>query len=115
MQSYRLVALSSALPGREEEYERWYDEQHIPDCLKLEGFQSAQRFRVGSMKSGVDLPAWQLITIYEIESDDIDTTMGQIAKLARTPAMRISEAFDIANSLLVTAVAAAPRAEKAPA
>ena len=52
MQTYRLVALSSPLPGREEEYERWYDEQHIPDCLKLDGFLSAQRFRIEGKPAG---------------------------------------------------------------
>lgn len=109
MASYKWIALSSPLPGREEELERWYDEQHIPDCLKLDGFVGAQRFRVEQPPMGVAAPAWQVMVIYDIESDDIDATLAQIPKVIRTPAMPMTDAIDMTTALRVLGTAAAPK------
>lgn len=111
MQRYSWVALSKPLPGHEEEIEAWYDNQHIPDCLRLDGFVSAQRFRVDAPPQGIDVPAWQIMVIYEIESDDIEATLGQIAKVVRTPAMPMNEAIDVSTALRVLGTAG-PRFEK---
>jgi len=32
-------------PAREDEFNRWYDEEHIPEKLRTEGFYSARRFK----------------------------------------------------------------------
>ena len=109
MPTYRFVALAVPHPGREAEFEDWYDNRHIPDCLKLDGFVAAQRFRIAGAPAGAEVPAWQAMTIYEIESDDIEATMAQIARLARTEAMPISDSFDPATSLRILGEAAAPR------
>jgi len=46
MPQFRMIMLSQAQPGRESDYERWYDEIHIPDMLQVPGFTAVQRFRV---------------------------------------------------------------------
>ncbi|WP_068076768.1 DUF4286 family protein [Novosphingobium lentum] len=109
MAHYRHVAFCSPLPGGEAELERWYDEQHIPDCLKLDGFVAAQRFRIEEQPAGSGVPAWNIMVIYEIESDDIAATLGQIAKVVRTPAMPMNDAIDMTTTMRLTAAAASPR------
>ena len=112
MAKHMFVALSVPQPGREEELEQWYDTQHMQDVLKLDGFVSAQRFRIDAGPQGANLPAWKLMGLYEIETDDIAATMGQIAKVARTPAMPLSDAFDPATSCRIVAAAASARFTK---
>jgi hypothetical protein len=109
MATYRFLAFSTAVAGREAELEDWYDRQHIPDCLKLDGFVAAQRFRIDKPGLGIEVPAWQYMVIYEIESDDIDVTLGQIMKVARTPAMPFTDALDMSTSLRLVGVADSER------
>lgn len=111
MASHRLVAFSTPRPGCELELERWYDEQHIPDCLRLDGFIAAERFRIDNPPAGIDVPAWKVMVVYEIESDDIAATLAQIPNVIRTPAMPMTEAIDMSTALRVTAVSMSVRVE----
>ncbi len=38
------VVQTNAVPGREEEFDRWYDGQHLGDVLALDGFARARRY-----------------------------------------------------------------------
>jgi hypothetical protein len=110
MAMYRFVALSTPAPGREEELERWYDQQHIPDSLKLDGFIAAQRFRLDDGPVGSpSVPKWKVMVIYEIESDNIAATMAQIQRVVRTPAMPLTDALDMSTALRLLGSAASPR------
>ena len=113
MAQYRFIALSVPQPGREEELEQWYDTQHMPDVLKLDGFVAAQRFRIENGPQGADVPRWSLMGLYEIETDDIQATMAQIARVARTPAMPMTDAFDPATAVRIVAVEASDRITRA--
>jgi len=44
MVKFTYLVLTNAVPGREEEFNRWYTEQHLPDVLRVPGVVSAQRF-----------------------------------------------------------------------
>jgi len=112
MKTYRFLALSIPKPGCEQEVEHWYDHQHIPDCLRLEGFIAAQRFRIDEQPVGTAVPGWKIMVIYEISTDDIAATMAQIARVARTPAMPMCEGMDMTTSLRLIAAPASPRVER---
>jgi hypothetical protein len=65
-----LVVISTPIPGQEEEYNRWYSDQHLRDVLALPGFTAAQRF-----KSAVSTPSGvpgSYLAIYEYESSGSD-------------------------------------------
>ena len=109
MQTYKWVAFSTPVPGRELELERWYDTQHIPDCLRLDGFVAVQRYRIDQQPMGVDVPSWRVMVIYEIESADIETTLAQIPKVIRTAAMPMTDALDMTTALRILATPASPR------
>lgn len=60
-------------PAREEEFNRWYHERHIPRLLQyVPAFKTARRYR--AMQGVEDAPAddgkqWQYyLTVYELES-----------------------------------------------
>jgi hypothetical protein len=76
-----LVVVSNPTPGHEDEYNRWYSEQHLADVLRVPGFVAAQRFKL-TMDSANSLPG-PYLAIYEMESDDPnpDPTLKQPLRL----------------------------------
>ena len=63
MARYKLVALSNAVEGRDDDYNEWYQSQHMPDVLAVPGFVSAERLQVLG-----DGP-YKYLAIYEIETE----------------------------------------------
>ena len=60
-------------PAREDEYNTWYDTQHVPDVLKVPGFVACTRYKVADAQFGpVDTPG-RYVAHYEVEADDLST------------------------------------------
>ncbi|MFC1983292.1 DUF4286 family protein [Chloroflexota bacterium] len=57
---------------KEKEFNDWYNEVHIPDILETQGFLSATRYENREPSEGQG----KFLTLYEIETDDIDKTMA---------------------------------------
>lgn len=88
MKRYKLMALTNAREGRDDEFGRWYDDQHIPDVLSVPGMISAERFiLVGEGKH-------RYMTLYDIETDDVGAVMAEIGSRQGTDAMPITDAID---------------------
>lgn len=92
MPRYKMIVLSRPTEGREDEYNAWYQNVHLGQVLALEGFKSAQRFRLASDLGGRD--AWPYAAIYEIETDDLGAVVKEIERQAGTAQLLISEAID---------------------
>jgi hypothetical protein len=92
MAKYTYVVMSNPTPGKEEEYNRWYTDQHLPDVLAVPGFVAAQRFRVDDPNS--KLPH-RYLALYEIETEDLSKAMADLNGRAGTPAMPLSDALDV--------------------
>jgi hypothetical protein len=95
MPRYRMIMLSQANPGRDEDYERWYDETHIPDMMQVPGFVAAQRFRV--VRNVVGETNFPFCSIYEIEADSADTAMGAMFAALQSGKVRMSDSVDPAS------------------
>jgi len=93
MARHSFVVFSDPMPGRETEYNDWYDTQHMPDVLKVPGFIAAQRFRLQGDGPG----GCRYMAIYEIESDDIAAAMQELTSRAGTAAMPTSDALDVSR------------------
>lgn len=89
-----LVVFSNPLAGKEEEYNEWYNQQHLADVLKVPGFVSAQRFKLAEANGDA---VWRYLAIYEFEADDPAGALGELTKRAGTPHMVLSEAMDLSN------------------
>lgn len=92
MGKFKLVVFTDPVPGREDEYNTWYNEQHLKDVVAVPGIVSAQRFRLRQTISG-NLPNRHL-AIYEIEAENPETVMEEIFKVSGSDAMVISTALD---------------------
>ena len=97
MRRFKLVVLSNAKDGREDEYNQWYNNRHLADVVAVPGFSSAQRFK---LRDDMGFPhRHQYLAIYEIESDDPQAVIGELMRRRDTPAMLISEALDLESAV----------------
>jgi hypothetical protein len=86
-------------PGREKEYNDWYDRIHIPDILSgSPGFKNAIRYALYAPVKGHG----KYLAVYEIETADIDRTMAahKANVEAKYAAGRKSELLEIVSRKL---------------
>lgn len=91
MASYLMIVYSAPVKGREDEYNRWYNEQHLPDVLRVDGVAAARRFNALPAPDGEKAG---YMAIYELECDDPTQVMDRLAGLAGTDEMVMTDAMD---------------------
>ena len=96
MGKFVLVVPSSAKPGRDDDYNEWYDGRHIHDLLAVPGVKSGRRF-VPSAASPMPAPA-NYLAIYEIEADDAGAVMQALNARAQAGDMPVSDALDFESA-----------------
>ena len=67
MEETILVTSVDIRDGAEEEFNRWYNEKHLPEVLACPGFIAATRYECTSGQP-------RYIAVYELESEDALTT-----------------------------------------
>ena len=79
-------------PEQDAEFNKWYDETHIPDVLKTPGVLSAQRYRVNQLeREAGTTPKYSYMTIYEYEGD-ANEVMAKIGAAVGSGAIRMDGA-----------------------
>jgi hypothetical protein len=96
MGNYVLVVPSSAKAGRDDDYNEWYNNQHIHDICAIPGVKSGRRFSP-SAASPMPAPA-NYLAIYEIETDDIGGVMAEMNRRAEAGEMPLSDALDLESA-----------------
>lgn len=91
MARHILLVQSEPRDGRDDEYNQWYDDEHLPDVLTVPGFVAARRFAAVPGVHG-ELPAHRYLAIYEIETDDPTAALAALSTAARS--MNLSPAFN---------------------
>ena len=99
MAKHILIALTNAVEGRDDEFNAWYNNIHLSDVLKVDGFVSAQRFQLSDAQRQAD-PAYRYLAVYEIETDDIGKAVSDLAYQADN-VMELSDAFDRKRTAMV--------------
>ena len=86
-------ALSNPVSGREDEFNRWYDAEHLLHGVRTPGLLAGQRFQrvAGPWPSGKHA----YLAIWEI--DDPALAIAQLTQARGTDAMPISSAIDMAT------------------
>jgi hypothetical protein len=80
MPRYLVIALNGPTGGKDDEaeYNRWFDEIHVPDLKKVDGALSTRRFKVET-KHRIDQP---YVCVTEVEAENADAVMKELAKKA---------------------------------
>jgi len=102
---YMLFVYTRPVEGMEDEYNRWYTEQHLVDVLKLDGFGAAQRwvFDHPHPADGPE-PEWKNVALYEVPEEDYERARASLIAsgiertealaAGRTPQVPVSPALD---------------------
>jgi hypothetical protein len=71
------AVFSSPLPGREREYEQWYDAIHVPDSLELGVFRAVRRYAAQGASRAAYLALW------EAGDPDIEAALSRVRPAAQ--------------------------------
>ena len=92
MAKFLLVIPSSALPGRDQQYNDWYDNEHLADVLKISGIVSGRRYNA-LPQSPAPAPAKHL-SIFEIETADPMAVLGELHRRIQAGEMAMTADID---------------------
>jgi hypothetical protein len=98
MARYTFVVLVNAVEGQDDEFNKWYDTQHLPDVLAVKGFVAAQRFRLADTDPAQEF-THRYLSLYEVDTDDLDETNRAMMEATQTGAMPISGSLDGASAI----------------
>ncbi|MCB0937041.1 MAG: hypothetical protein KDB55_13695 [Mycobacterium sp.] len=97
------VVFSNPVPGKEDEFNQWYDNVHIPELLRVPGMLSATRYALQDAAiyhvEGGAVPEHRYMCVYELEGD-VDEIMGTIRKSVLNGQVHMSDSLDVAGSRL---------------
>lgn len=95
MAKYNLVVQSQAKPGRDDDYNDWYDNQHFADICAIPGVTGGRRLEATPMLMGE--PGLKYLAIYDVETDDPGGFMAEMGRRGAEGLMPVSDALDHAT------------------
>jgi hypothetical protein len=81
-------------PERDDEYNDWYTNTHLPEVLDVPGITSARRFKASSVAPPPD-GAPEYCAVYELEVDDLSSVMAELGARAGDGRMHMSDAMEM--------------------
>ena len=75
-----VVVLTEPVPGRESEFDDYYENTHLDEVLATTGWEKAQRFRLTD-QTGRECPL-PYLALYEVEADDPKTIIERVRMFA---------------------------------
>jgi hypothetical protein len=97
VKKFVLTVFTNPVAGREEEYNKWYNEVHVPDVLRIPGFTAARRFKLGAEAESPH----KYLAIYEFEATDPAIVLSALQARAGTPDMVLSEGLDMSSLSMI--------------
>lgn len=98
MARYIVLALTNPVPGREQEYNDWYNNVAIPVYRSIPGFKPFGRFKLADVPSQFPFNMkneWEYLSLYEFETDDYATFAEHVkATIAERTEYYFSDAID---------------------
>jgi hypothetical protein len=100
----RFVVLSNAVEGKEDSFNQWYDEVHVPEVLALPGIVAAQRYDIRELDIPEDEdlpvqlppPTHRYMVIYELDGEP-QAAMGQLLEQVMSGKMVLHESLDLST------------------
>lgn len=94
-----VVLINPASEEADGEFNRWYDEVHIPQVVeRIPGVVGARRMRLTKeqLLPAEALPVRRYMTVYDIETDDLQATADRLGQALGDGTLDMSEAVDMA-------------------
>ena len=112
MPKYIGIAMANPVEGKEQEFNEWYDNQHILDVLSIPGNVSAQRYRVADSQLPNRSSPYRYLAVYEVDVDDLQSLIAATVERGGTSAMPRSDAVAWDNVFTVFFEPIGPKKEK---
>lgn len=95
------IVFADPVPGRESEFNDWYQNTHLGDLVQLDGWEGAQRFMLETSVSTRRAPNGMrrlgYAVAWDLEGADIGAVRGQVGPLIAGGKSRKSGAFDYSH------------------
>lgn len=88
------AALSKPAAGQEAEFNRWYDERHVPDVIRVPGILGAARYRLATRFLDPLDREQSYLALYDVDSEDLGGLAAQLRADVRSGRTEMSEAID---------------------
>jgi hypothetical protein len=95
MGSYLLAVWSSAKPGRDDDYNAWYEGVHLADICAVPGVISGRRYQ--AIPASPATPDGAYLGLFEIEVDDPTGVLAEIDRRGKSGEMKFSDSIDGAS------------------
>jgi hypothetical protein len=89
MAKLQMLVFSNPAAGRDDEYNRWYDEVHLGEVLEIPACSAAQRFELTDVQMRDD-QAFRYLAIYEFDCE---------AAEAKEALAKAAPGFDMSDAL----------------
>ena len=93
MAKHVFLSLLNAQSGKDEEFNNWYHDVHLPEVLTIPGFAGAQRFKLSAAQLPGMETRWKYLVIYEINGDTPAHALAELAARMSGGGMIISDAL----------------------
>jgi hypothetical protein len=96
MAKFKMIALTTPVPGKEDAYHEWYQKVHLPQLTSFDGIDSAQRYKLVAKMMGADDN--QYLAVYDIETDDPAKLLGAIGEASAAGKLTQTDASDMGTT-----------------
>jgi hypothetical protein len=94
------IVFSNPAEGKDDEFNEWYDNVHIPELLAIPGMLSAQRYKLRDAEiyrmEGATPPEHGYLLIYEMEGD-VDAIMQKIQENVVAGKINMADCLDMSS------------------
>lgn len=91
-ENFLFLVLTNPVDGQEDEYNRWYNDEHIDDVLAVPGFVGVQRFRL-TPHPAMPAPDWRYLAFYEVDRTKVREAFEELGARGGTERMPVSPAL----------------------
>jgi hypothetical protein len=88
-------AFTNPVSGREDEYNKWQKNVHLPDGLKNPGFTAVKRYKLANAQFSPQEGRAAYVNVWEIESDNLQATLDEAAVQQKDAV--VSDALDFSS------------------
>jgi hypothetical protein len=93
MTRFHFMVFSNPVEGRDDDFNTWYDKEHLEDLLAIDCFTAAQRYRLAALGPGQEQPTYRYAAVYEAEGDDAAVAQQKLMDALTSGRARASDAI----------------------
>ena len=91
-----MLAYSSAVPGRDAEYEKWYDQVHVPDVrAAIPSITAVNRYQLVDLQGGGGRTRY--LAVYELGDADVAAAAAQLGAAGAAGRLRMTDTIDMTD------------------